>query len=234
MSVHDCILADLRRSGVATAPAADLFPAPELERLAECGRGFADSPRVRAKLRGHAEPNDRKPFLAKYSDGQFVDSHPLARLANGLNEIAREYLGDCYCFDMDFWCVVPRQGRDKVYSQHWHRDPEGRPELKAMLFLAAVEPANGPFEYILGSHLGACDHLCGENGYVVPDRYHELPPHKTFCCSPNTILFADTSGVHRGGDCARGMRLSANWCFLPSSADLPPRFTLQEEPCSIL
>jgi hypothetical protein len=115
---------------------------------------------------------------------------------------------------MDLWYNVPTTGRD-LYSQRWHRDPDDRKEVKVFFYLRDVDEESGPFSYIPGTHNG------GRFRRVIPQtiRISRYPPEgaiekrfpedrRQVCTGPaGTLIFADTTGFHKGGHSITAARL---------------------------
>ncbi|WP_208112117.1 phytanoyl-CoA dioxygenase family protein [Zavarzinia compransoris] len=95
-----------------------------------------------------------------------------------------------------------------------------QPTMKAWLFLDDVDGTNGPFTYVPGSHrltwkrakfewrrsitekMGP-DILSARGSFrVSPDELAglDLPPPRAFAVRKNTLIVADTRGLHRRGD----------------------------------
>jgi len=110
--------------------------------------------------------------------------------------------------EINYWYTIPLKAseRMRVASQNWHRDPEGCKLVKVFIYYAAVDENGGPFEYILESRPG--------------QRYEKMWPSRSSGGYPpagqveqhlrtidlvvaggpeSTIIFCDTSCLHRGG-----------------------------------
>jgi hypothetical protein len=122
------------------------------------------------------------------------------------------------CFSAEFWGVRPT-AHAFAHSQLWHRDHEDIPVLKLFLYLSDIGPAQGPLEYLRGSHRGDVD-LCAPQKYVLGTLV--VPPERVVSCTgpKGTALLVNTSGIHRGGRITEGYRLQAVWAFLRASSPL--------------
>jgi hypothetical protein len=108
-------------------------------------------------------------------------------------------------------------GNDPSQSQLWHRDPEDRYILKVFTTLSKVDDQAGPFTYAPGTH---------PKGTVVRNPEFLYKDGKTprsddrqmAAVVPNnrwirgvgdigTIIFADTRGLHKGGQATHRDRL---------------------------
>lgn len=117
-------------------------------------------------------------------------------------------------------------------QRHLHSDTF-HPTVKAWFFLDDVDERKGPFTYVPGSHRPTRARLAAEyrRSLAARDdpvrysargsfRWHEeelaglgLPPPKVFAVPRNTLVIADTSGIHRRGDASEaGVRLEI-WAY---------------------
>jgi len=91
-------------------------------------------------------------------------------------------------------------------SQRWHRDPDDKKMIKLFLYLNDVDKETGPFMYIKGTH------YTGRWRKIFPQirpvgRYPKdkevekiIPESDMLTClgREGTLIFADTSGLHKG------------------------------------
>ena len=92
-------------------------------------------------------------------------------------------------------------------SQNWHRDPEDKRIVKLFIYLNDVDEDSGPFIYIPYS---ACGLKSADIFPQVPPR-GLYPPHgaverlypkeaiRMFTGRAGTMIFCDTTGLHKGG-----------------------------------
>ena len=146
-------------------------------------------------------------------------AHPFVRL--GLNEdvlrIVSGYLGMWSKLSLlSLHMTIPTTNEDNpVKSQRWHRDPEDKIMCKMFLYLNDVDENSGPFMYVEGSHYGGkWRNLAPQRppkGYYPPlglvERRVPLKDIKTFTGRAGTIIFCDTSGLHKGGHAKSGKRI---------------------------
>lgn len=101
----------------------------------------------------------------------------------------------------------------------WHRDSATRPQFKALLYLSDVDASNGPFEYLVGSHLKPAIRAAAQEVDPVfaqariPDAAvaaleAQSPPglRRTVTGPEGSLVLVDTRGVHRGAPLAAGRR----------------------------
>jgi hypothetical protein len=135
------------------------------------------------------------------------------------------------------WYAVPvAEERARLASQNWHRDPEDRTLVKVFLHLSDVTAGCGPLEYIPGSreggpyaHLWPATTGGGGYGYPPQDLIETTVPaaERVTCTGPRgTLVFCDTSGLHRGGYCTAGPRVTAFWVYLTPASLYPRLFAL--------
>ncbi|WP_366555180.1 phytanoyl-CoA dioxygenase family protein [Aquibaculum sediminis] len=117
-------------------------------------------------------------------------------------------------------------------QRHLHTDTF-HPTVKAWLFLDDVDERKGPFTYVPGSHRFTRQRLAAEYRRSLTARHDPLrysargsfrwseqdlkelglPPPKAFAVPRNTLVIADTSGIHCRGEASDpGVRLEI-WAF---------------------
>ena len=126
---------------------------------------------------------------------------------------------------------------DRIASQRWHRDPWDNHIVKVFTYFSDVDEDAGPFEYLRGTPEGGRNaHLWPWEGDDVYDKHGLYPPQDEFeakapaedvlTCTgpPGTMVFADTSGFHRGGwtRASRGSSPTPRTCR--RSSGWTPRF----------
>ncbi|MDO9708464.1 phytanoyl-CoA dioxygenase family protein [Paracraurococcus lichenis] len=132
-------------------------------------------------------------------------------------------------------------------QSHWHSDTF-HPTVKSWLFLTDVGEDEAGFTYVPGSHRPTRRHLAWERRISVgaatsPDRMTRegslrieevvlarlgYPPPRKLAVAPNTLVIADTSGLHRRGHATGAACRIAIWAygrgspFWPWPGGLPP------------
>ena len=135
---------------------------------------------------------------------------------------------------VDLWYTVPQPAQaERVASQLWHYDFDDRHLLKAFLYLHDVDRDTGPFEYVAGSQPGGPHHdvrpwrPMGYGRVPEEDVRHNVPDEaiRTFAAPRGTIIFCNTSGLHRGGFATARARVlaTATYCSPASLAALSQR-----------
>ena len=138
----------------------------------------------------------------------------------------------------DAWYSIPIDVGKRIGSQQWHRDPEDRQMVKVYLYFSDVDADAGAMEYILASSNAAgrpgleIGHweAAGANLYpsaeLVESRF---PAEQRFSCSGpiGTLLFCDTTGLHRGGISTTKPRVVATWTFVTPASRYHRRFTVR-------
>jgi Phytanoyl-CoA dioxygenase (PhyH) len=183
-----------------------------------------------------------KEFLVrKYDAGAVLAlDDPWLRVAASrrLLDVANAYLGMWSKLEyVDLWYSIPQPDAERTASQLWHRDFDDRHLLKAFLYLSDVDEDAGPFEFVPGSQPGGphadLHPWAPMAGGRVPDE--EVREHvasegvMTFTGARGTVIFCNTSGLHRGGFAQGKPRVlaTATYCSPASLAALTERsFTL--------
>ena len=136
---------------------------------------------------------------------------------------------------VDLWYTAPQPAdEERVASQNWHFDFDDKHLLKAFLYLVDVDESTGPFEYVPGSQPGGRYHgvrpwtpmgygrVSDEDvaqGRAARGRSPRSPPRR------GTLIFCNTSGLHRGGFATGTARVlaTATYCSPASLAALSQR-----------
>jgi hypothetical protein len=205
------ILEDLRARGIAQTSLGELFP---------------DQPTLLADLQAYAQKLgegssvNRKVFLLHlWNPKGFVleNSNPFSRLITDsrIAGIAASYMGLAPKLHyMTLARSVPSSDTP-MESQRWHRDPEEKRICKMFIYLTDVTKGTGAFEYITETVYGMRD----GNRFPQKPPYGVYPPaSEVEAAFPSerrrlmeglagTVLFCDTTGIHRGGYCTTGERI---------------------------
>lgn len=235
-SVQQRISADLRTHGIACSTLKELFPNdPDmLERMQE---------QVRL-LKNSATQNRKKQFLH-----QLFETFPVLDIGNPffsfmlsekVIDTVNSYLGmwsKFYYSTLNVTAPVVR-GEPPKQSQRWHRDPEDKRMCKIFVYLNDVDDSAGPFVYARGSHGdGVYKRLFPQrppNGYYPPDGDVEakIPSQEILTCTgpAGTIVFADTSGLHKGGYATAKERIMLTAGFLTNASPRGIFFTPPNNP----
>lgn len=248
-ATQSAVLTRLREEGYATTPIAELLGSRAEEILPEVKHvidGFIASDFVRAEVQ-HYQQNYKqllgKDYVVRYyqkkKERQFDD--PVFRLGidpaileivNSYAKMHMRYQGN------DIWYTIPlAEERSRTTSQNWHRDYEDELLVKVFLYCNEVGPRTGPFEYVRNSRRGERNHLVPtlangiiKEGFYPPESLVEakIPAedYLTCTCAPYTLLFCDTSGLHRGGFAYDAPRIVATWTFVTPASLVGRNFEL--------
>ena len=235
------IVARLDRDGFAVVPFAELVPDEALRADVETmGATFiAETEEALASGEG-LKVRPGKEFVARaYSfEGATLDfDQPWFRAvaSRRMLDVANAYLRLWSKLSyVDLWYTAPQTAaEERVASQNWHFDFDDKHLLKAFLYLVDVGPEDGPFEYVPGSQPGGRYHSVrpwAPMGYGrVPDEdvMRAVPAGEiqTFTAPKGTLIFCNTSGLHRGGFSTGKARVlaTATYCSPASLASLSRR-----------
>jgi hypothetical protein len=104
-------------------------------------------------------------------------------------------------------------GPDNV-EKHFHADNHDFRILKLFIYLRDTGPRNGPFTYVRGTHFhGTRRGLVGRlpsYSEISAEEMESFVPREAWVLATGpagTAIFAETSGVHRGGRAEEGQRL---------------------------
>lgn len=233
--VQKRVLTDLEKDGLAFVHIDELITG---EKLFPELQSFVDKEFV------HATAGRAKKFLT-YLWGNapiFSLENPIIKLAlrSEIVRIADAYIGLYSRFA--FFSVnrtVVSENSDAQGSQRWHRDPSLGDErmVKVFLYLNDVtDIGTGPFMYVKGSgrtgRWGNMWRPSQPNGMYPPDGAVEASDCKadiTPCFGrAGTLVFCDTTGLHKGGYSTTKERLMATLFYVSPGSLQKPNFSLLE------
>ena len=111
--------------------------------------------------------------------------------------------------------------------------------VKVYLYFSEIDESVGAMEYILGTsnalrgrglEIGEWK-AAGANLYPSAEVVEQsFPAAQRFSCSGSvgTLLFCDTTGLHRGGISTSKPRIVATWTFVTPASRYQRRFTLRQ------
>jgi hypothetical protein len=152
-------------------------------------------------------------------------------LSPTLLDIGNEFLGMWSKLEyVDLWYSIPVvSDAGRKASQAWHRDFEDSHLLKVFLYLRDVDDKTGPFEFVAGSQIGGpLAHIdpWQPTGIAVSERgaaleeldrriKSEVPRDRiqTFTRPKGTLIFCNTTGLHRGGFAEERPRVLATLAY---------------------
>lgn len=202
------IVEALAGDGVVAVPAATIWPDYEQYRLLIYTAMAEFQDRTERKPNLYRSP--RKPFLF-YQKACMLDP-----LTPALSRIGEHLFGQpAHGMTQTLWRTVPSPVSEKVYSQKWHRDHEAKQVLKVFLHTSPVGLEQGPFQYVKNSAPPNDLNLCVPKGYA--NEGVEMPEDRIYTglVGADTVVLAQTTGIHRGGNTTAGHRLQAMWGFIP-------------------
>lgn len=206
------ILNSLKVDGIAITSLDDLFPG---ENMLSKLQSYASS------LKPETAEQGKKLFLQKY-----WDKHPIFDLSNPflkltltptIMNVVNSYMGmwtKLKYYDLALTIPVP-EGTTAVQSQRWHRDPEEKKICKVFIYLSDVDETSGPFTHVkqsnYGSKFGSLFPQYTPEGVYPPEGAVEknIPSeyYLKATAPAGTVIFCDTSGIHRGGYATKKSRL---------------------------
>lgn len=197
------ILEDLRKNGISTVKLEELFPDRNI--LSE----FEDFIKT---LNPEEAEQGKKSFLKKYWDKfpVFDEKNPFVQfvLSKNVLDIVNSYMSMwTKLVYYDLALTIPVGESAPIQSQRWHRDPEEKRICKVFVYLNDIDEEAGPFTHVNGSQRG------GKYGHLFPQKTPEgiYPDEKELLkkvdptdirlmtAPKGTVIFCDTSGLHRGG-----------------------------------
>ena len=208
--VEMAYLAELKQNGVLVIPN---FFSPD-----ECNSMIDAFENLDEKYANHYG-NDKRIFgmekLSKPHKNLFYDNKMLARIGSA-------YLNDELVLQTTMAAKITADKTAKVGSGGgWHRDSFSK-QFKAIAYLENVEPHNGPFMYIKGSHkLENIKKILAGLGQHQPissprytldeiDQIQQILGEEItyYTATAGTLILADIRGIHTGMPIEQGRRYS--------------------------
>lgn len=162
----------------------------------------------------------KKNFINRYSEilkKLDLDDPFIKMSVSGIfHQIARAYFKqNLKITNIDYWLNYPvEENREEISSQKWHRDYEDLNVLKVFVYLTDVDFLSGNLSYVKKSNYG---NMHGAKflrapplGVVVEDKVirdsFQSDQIIDFFVPKGTVIFVDTSGLHKGGHCKNSNR----------------------------
>ena len=234
--VQKRILNDLEIKGISIVRFTDLFDSSVLNEMLDWI--VNNETNLTAKL--------KKKYLYSYFGTDDKDlaldvSNPFVRfyLSDKVLEIASIYLNYIpQLFEVYVEKTMPVGSDTPSHSQNWHRDPEEKRTLKVFIYLSDVNEESGPFTYVLGSSPTGT----GKYKNLFPQKlpHGSYPSEKDVASEANSkdlliatglqgsIIFCDTSGLHRGGYARSEYRIMSTGFYPSKHYSEHPRFSVKD------
>ncbi len=218
-AVQASVVRHLSEDGIAVIHIDELLPGHNL---------LAEMQDAVKKLEPAAIPNQKKTYLTQLVPlyRTLDPSDPFVRfsLSKEILDTISAYLEmwpKLYYYTLGITNPVAT-GEAPRQSQRWHRDPEDRKMCKVFVYLTDVDESSGPFIYVKRSTYG---HAWGgvypqkpPHGHYPPDGEVErrIPLQDIKVCTgqAGTVVFADTSGLHKGGYATEKSRIMSTVGFV--------------------
>lgn len=193
---------EMLENGIALTSLAELFPE---ENVLEHLQNYVSA----LNKDGH----QKKGFLhvLEGKDGSIIDfANPMVQIALRpyILDIANAYMG--MAAKLFFYFLAITKVIDKnavpIKSQRWHRDPNDLRMFKMFIYLSDVDATAGPFRYVRKSnkynaHWELHKNVIPNTRRLTDSEEHDIPEQEILTCvgKAGTVIFADTTGLHRGG-----------------------------------
>lgn len=239
----------VKKEGIAVIPIIKLFPDETFKNLQKISLHLWENPEIKKQIinfeTGRVETKDD---LIVHLLGGYGRDKPTLRFADPFTKfilderilrIASEYLGVCPRFRMYSLhsTILVKPDAGALFSQRWHRDPDDKKILKVFLYLNDVsDEGTGPFTYVKRSHLGGCwrdffPQTPPVGSYPKAGEVESIVPEsdiKKCLGRAGTMIFCDTSGLHRGGFSTANRRLMFAGTFITQASVQPKNYILEE------
>jgi hypothetical protein len=227
------LIEELKKNGIAVTTLDTLFPGKNmLQTLVSYSK----------TLNSDEAEQGKKKFLRKYWDryplfdlkNPFVKMTLDTTVVDVINGYMNMYTKLKY-YDLALTIPMPA-GSEAVQSQRWHRDPEEKKICKIFVYLNDVDETTGPFTYVYQSnHDGKWGHLFPqkppEGVYPADGAVEKAIPAediKVMTGKAGTVIFCDTSGIHKGGYATGKERLMFTGFFAAQSYSEKPYYSFPE------
>jgi hypothetical protein len=135
----------------------------------------------------------------------------------------------------NIWQTFVTQSPPKE-SQLWHFDADDRMDLKCFVYVSDVDEGAGPFTYAPGTHakmpkVPTVEKIPGSGGRSNDEQMEKRVPKQAWIQAvgpAGTIVFADTSGYHKGGLCRRNERVMYECMYVSQAARRPEHFVRKQ------
>lgn len=234
----------LKQDGIAVVHISKLYPEAVFRELLSDVDGRMNLPepsrRLVASRRGEFDETEKRKvsFLVDlWGPRHEIDpANPFIRLSlsKPMLSIVNSYLGTFARFREFFLQVTVPVGQhtSPFASQRWHADPDDYRLVKVFLYLNDVDERAGPFTYIKGTHgTGRWRHIFPyapkkKSRHPDPDFIERTIPKEdifTAIGKAGTMIFCDTSGIHRGGYATGRERVMYTSVYTTQGGFLPTR-----------
>lgn len=247
-AIQERVIGDLKRNGIAIAHLNDFFPDGS---VAQTLRTYSDKlladpvSQEKIAIREHTKQTAKSDIIVHLLGGYGDTKHMLSvhdpflrfTFSNEILHAVASYLNMFPLFKMcslHSTILLPADSPE-FFSQRWHRDPDDKKLVKVFLYLTDVdEHGAGPFTYIAGSHLGGR----WRNLYPQVPPVGSYPPagvlekhipdndRKVCFGKAGTLIFCDTSGLHKGGYSTTKRRLMYAATYTSAASALKANCTL--------
>ena len=205
------IVASLERDGIAITDVDSFFGKPgTFARAKAAADELLAAPQIREQISEGKSHKGGKDYVVRAGANLSVD-HGLTRLLmdSRLIDTVNSYLQMWSRLkNYELWYNLPVDPNSaRIASQRWHRDYDDHKLIKIFIYMVDVDEQMGPFTYIRQTQPG------GPYGHLFPtnppegaspgddkvDRALSADLLKVCTGKAGTMIFCDTSGLHRGG-----------------------------------
>jgi hypothetical protein len=241
-SVERSIVVELDANGFAIRDAGDVLGADTaVDDLERAVQAFAHGDAVRTRADAYRSGSATGAFAGKeflvrlFAEGGDIPlDHPLLQVGTSapMLRIADAYLGlHARLRYVDAWYTIPAPGATRTASQRWHRDWEDRRQVKVFLYHSDVDAQSGALEYVVGSKRSGGPHArwSSRRSRLYPDddafiRRIRADEIVSAAAPAGSLVFCDTTGLHRGGLAVDRERLVSNWLYVTPASYTDRRF----------
>ena len=244
------VLNDLKQDGIAITHIDEFFARSDLgHAIINASARIMQDPESEKKILAHErETHAAKSDIIVHLLGGYGDTKPSLKLtdpflrftlSSEILDVVSSYM-DMFTFfkmcSLHSTILLP-SGSRATFSQRWHRDPDDKKLVKVFLYASDVEDEGaGPFTYVKGSQLRG----------RWRDIYPQIPPVGSYppeggveriipsddrmqaFGKTGTLIFCDTSGLHKGGFSTTKRRLMYAATFTSGASALAANYVFTD------
>lgn len=225
--LQERIINELKEKGISIVHFNSFFPDSEFNGMRELAETYMRKAENQMKIKETEDGIRHKSKHGKFYLVRLLGDIPSFDISDKFmkfslsNEILQIVCGYLKMFGrlvyVDLWYNVPTGG-PATFSQRWHRDPDDKRLVKVFLYLRDVSETTGPFYFIPGTHNGGpfrkiFPQTLDVSRYppdgAVEEKFAES--QRQMCIGrAGTLIFCDTTGIHKGGHPSTEGRLLLN------------------------
>ncbi len=239
------IVDELKENGIAISHVSDILGEDRWNELEKHVLVKLSDPKILEEMKNQKKApvhmGDKYFNIDLWQDKKISIDDPLVRfcLDEKLLDIAASYMHLWVTWrGKRLWATTPvPENAPPHASQRWHRDPEDTRMLKLFIYFNDIDLDSGPFTYVLGSQKGGkWRHLFPQippiGCYPPNGAVEQIVPTsdiRTVTGKKGSLIFCDTSGLHKGGYCKKKPRYMSQTAYTSIASSEPISYEVTPE-----